>query len=71
WGVAHIRINNQAYRRFGLADVVHDVAGLAPAVRRALASPRQPDLDYRQLPSAAALVLDLALGGDAHPEHDT
>jgi hypothetical protein len=71
WGVAHIRINNQAYRHFGLADVVDDVAALAPAVRRALASPRRPDLDYRRLPSAAEIVLDLALTGDVLPEHAT
>jgi processive 1,2-diacylglycerol beta-glucosyltransferase len=64
WGVGHIRLNNRAYRRFGLADVVPDTAGLTPAVQRALASPRRPDLAYGTLPAAADRVIALAEGGD-------
>jgi UDP-N-acetylglucosamine:LPS N-acetylglucosamine transferase len=60
WGVGHIRANNEAYLRFGLADVVTDGRRLAGAIRAALASPRQPDLAYGQRPSAADLVLALA-----------
>jgi UDP-N-acetylglucosamine:LPS N-acetylglucosamine transferase len=60
WGVGHIRLNNQAYRRFGLADVVGDATALEPAIRRALASPREPDLGYAGLPAAADLVLEVA-----------
>jgi UDP-N-acetylglucosamine:LPS N-acetylglucosamine transferase len=62
WGIAHIRINNEAYRRFGLADVVTGRATLEPAIRAALASPRRPDLAYGARPAAADLVL--ALAGD-------
>jgi UDP-N-acetylglucosamine:LPS N-acetylglucosamine transferase len=60
WGVAHIRVNNQAYRRFGLAEVAGSPRELTPAVRRALASPRRPDLAYGRRPMAAALVVALA-----------
>ena len=38
WGVAHLRANNRAYERFGLAQVAHDVPGLEAALRRALAA---------------------------------
>jgi processive 1,2-diacylglycerol beta-glucosyltransferase len=60
WGVGHLRLNNRAYLRFGLADVVADRRALAPAIRRALAAPRCPDLGYGGLPAAAELVLALA-----------
>ena len=60
WGVGHIRLNNRAYLRFGLADVAGDRRALAPAIRRALAAPRRPDLGYGGLPAAADLVLALA-----------
>jgi UDP-N-acetylglucosamine:LPS N-acetylglucosamine transferase len=60
WGVGHIRINNRAYRRFGLADVVTDRHELGPAITRALASPLSPDIAYGELPSAAEAVLALA-----------
>ena len=64
WGAAHIRANNRAYRRFGLAEVASTPAALGRAVRSALASPRDPDDALRSLPSAAALTLELA---DASP----
>jgi processive 1,2-diacylglycerol beta-glucosyltransferase len=60
WGVAHIRINNQAYERFGLADVARDRDELRRALERALASPREPHPEYGELPSAASEVLALA-----------
>jgi processive 1,2-diacylglycerol beta-glucosyltransferase len=60
WGVGHIRINNRVYRRFGLADVVPDAVALTPAVQRALASPRRPDLAYGRRPAAADEILALA-----------
>jgi hypothetical protein len=62
WGVGHIRINNLAYERFGLADVVKRAPELTPAVRRALARPRQADTAYGTLPAAADHVLALAAG---------
>ena len=60
WGFGHVRRNNEAYRRFGLADVVTDRAELAGAIQRALATPRRPDLGYATLPAAADVVLGLA-----------
>jgi hypothetical protein len=63
WGVGHIRRNNDAYRRFGLAEVVTRPPELTGAIRRALDSPRSPDLVYGGLPSAAQVVLDLVAGG--------
>jgi UDP-N-acetylglucosamine:LPS N-acetylglucosamine transferase len=62
WGVGHIRINNDAYRRFGLATVVTDAGALTGAIRQALESPRAPDLAYGRLPTAADVVLELAGG---------
>jgi UDP-N-acetylglucosamine:LPS N-acetylglucosamine transferase len=57
WGRAHIRANNKAFRRFGLAEVAADRVALAQALRRALASRRKPDRSFAELPSAASLVL--------------
>jgi processive 1,2-diacylglycerol beta-glucosyltransferase len=62
WGVGHIRLNNAAYRRFGLADVVPDARRLTEAIRCALDSPRLPDLAYGQRPTAAEVVLEVATG---------
>jgi UDP-N-acetylglucosamine:LPS N-acetylglucosamine transferase len=62
WGVGHVRLNNRAYRRFGLADVVEDDAHLVGAVRRAIDRPRRPDAAYGLRPSAAELVLDAGDG---------
>ena len=63
WGVGHIRLNNDAYRRFGLADVVTEPRELTAAIRRALQAPRQPDRAYGGLPTAADVVLEFAAGG--------
>ena len=60
WGVAHIRLNNEAYERFGLAEVAADRSALADALRRALQQPRTADLAYGERSSAAAEVLALA-----------
>jgi UDP-N-acetylglucosamine:LPS N-acetylglucosamine transferase len=62
WGRAHIRVNNEAFTRFGLAEVATTRPQLAQALGRALARRREPDLSFAQLPSAASLVLD-RLGG--------
>ena len=59
WGVAHIRLNNQAYRRFGIADVAPDRASLRAALERALALPRTPHPEYGQQPTAANEILAL------------
>lgn len=63
WGVGHIRLNNEAYARFGLADVATDRARLGAALDRALEQRRAPDLSFAQLPTAAEVVLRRC-GGD-------
>jgi UDP-N-acetylglucosamine:LPS N-acetylglucosamine transferase len=57
WGRGHIRANNRAYARFGLADVARDRVQLDRALSRALAEPRPPDTSLRALPEAADVVL--------------
>lgn len=59
WGVAHIRLNNEAYTRFGLATVADGRPALAAALRDALASPAEPDAGYAVRPSAAGESLAL------------
>jgi UDP-N-acetylglucosamine:LPS N-acetylglucosamine transferase len=56
WGRGHIRANNRAYARFGLADVAATPAQLRVALGRALAAPR-PARWAPDLPEAADLVL--------------
>jgi processive 1,2-diacylglycerol beta-glucosyltransferase len=60
WGVAHIRLNNQAFERFGIADVAPDRAALRRALERALSQSRVPHPEYGAQPSAAEEVLALA-----------
>jgi processive 1,2-diacylglycerol beta-glucosyltransferase len=60
WGVAHIRANNRAYVRFGLAAVAPDRAALDVELRRALASPVAPDRSFAALPHAADVLLEVA-----------
>ena len=57
WGRGHIRANNRAYTRFGLAEVATTRDALAAALRRALARRPAPDLSFARLPSAASEVL--------------
>jgi processive 1,2-diacylglycerol beta-glucosyltransferase len=59
WGRGHIRANNRAFRRFGLADVAGTRAELGPALRRALARPRpSAQHSFAALPTAAAVLRD-------------
>ena len=60
WGRGHIRANNKAFRRYGIADVVRTQRELARALRAALGSRPEPGLALATLPSAASLVLALA-----------
>jgi UDP-N-acetylglucosamine:LPS N-acetylglucosamine transferase len=59
WGRGHIRANNRAFRRFGLAEVATTQTELAGALRRALARRPEPDLSFAALPSAAEVVLGM------------
>jgi processive 1,2-diacylglycerol beta-glucosyltransferase len=65
WGVAHIRMNNLAFQRFGIADVAPDRPALRAAVERALAAPRAPHPEYGEQPAAADEILRLAANGSA------
>ena len=63
WGRGHIRLNNEAYARFGLAQVATGREELAIELDCALESRPSPDLSFAQLPTAAAVVLRLHAEG--------
>jgi UDP-N-acetylglucosamine:LPS N-acetylglucosamine transferase len=70
WGVGHVRMNNRAFVRFGLADVVTSRDALRPAIERALAAPRVSHVEeFAELPAAADLVLDLARSVELSAAH--
>ncbi len=62
WGRGHVRINNRAFRHFGLADVVSRRSQLRAAIVRAFVRGRSQTDDFRTLPSAASCVLELMDG---------
>jgi processive 1,2-diacylglycerol beta-glucosyltransferase len=62
WGRGHIRKHNEAFRRFGLADVADTRAELRAAIEGALARGRVATDGYEDLRSAASFVL---AAGDA------
>ncbi len=59
WGRGHIRANNEAFLRFGIADVAKSDHELRVALRRALAGRPAPAPTLAALPSAASTVLAL------------
>jgi UDP-N-acetylglucosamine:LPS N-acetylglucosamine transferase len=63
WGRGHIRANNRAYARFGIADVARDRDALAASLRRALARRSSPVAAFARLPLAADVVLELIGAG--------
>lgn len=65
WGHGHVRVNNEAYRRFDLARVAADREELLRALSEVLDEPRSPDSSFESLPEAASLVLQAATGGDS------
>ena len=61
WGIGHIRLNNRAYQRLGLARVAANHSELRAAIDDALTQPRTPRArSYAELPDAAELVLEIA-----------
>jgi len=60
WGRGHIRANNEAFRRWGIAEVAGSRRELVTALSSALTGRRAPGLALAALPSAASLVLALA-----------
>jgi processive 1,2-diacylglycerol beta-glucosyltransferase len=63
WGRGHVRVNNRAFVRFGLAEVVEDRAELRSALVGTLARGRRTRNDFDELPSAASFVLAAAHAG--------
>ena len=63
WGRGHLRAQNEAFRRFGFAEVVTTRAELAAALARALAARKPQQLSFAELPSAASVVLTQAGAG--------
>jgi UDP-N-acetylglucosamine:LPS N-acetylglucosamine transferase len=59
WGRGHLRANNAAFRRYGIAEVVAGERELDRALRGALSSRPAPGMALGSLPSAASLVLSL------------
>jgi processive 1,2-diacylglycerol beta-glucosyltransferase len=70
WGRGHIRANNRAYVRFGIADVARDRDALAASLRRALVRRGSPVAAFARLPLAADVVLEL-IGAGAAPAVET
>jgi processive 1,2-diacylglycerol beta-glucosyltransferase len=62
WGRGHIRANNAAFRRFGLAEVAGSRAELRGSLARALVARGAPNGSFASLPSAASVVLGLLAG---------
>jgi UDP-N-acetylglucosamine:LPS N-acetylglucosamine transferase len=60
WGRGHVRLNNAAFRRHGLAQVARTKAELGEALERALGVGRTTHADAGCLPSAASFVLAAA-----------
>jgi processive 1,2-diacylglycerol beta-glucosyltransferase len=63
WGRGHVRVNNRAFVRFGLAEVVEKRMELRPALVRTLSRGRRTTADFDELPSAASFVLAAAHAG--------
>ncbi|MGA8218169.1 MAG: hypothetical protein WB771_06355 [Solirubrobacterales bacterium] len=61
WGMGHVRVNNAAFQRFGLAEVAGSRAELREALTRALAASGPPDRSFAELPTAASAILRLGL----------
>jgi len=62
WGRGHIRANNRAYARFGIADVARSRTQLAGALHHALLRRGSAVAAFAQLPLAADVVLGLLRG---------
>ena len=60
WGAGHIRANNAAFQRLGLARVARDPEALRQALRAAVAERPQPTwAKHAALPAAADVILGL------------
>jgi processive 1,2-diacylglycerol beta-glucosyltransferase len=59
WGRGHIRANNKAFRRYGIAEVARSRPELVAALHGALSARHAPAQVLVAVPSAASLVLAL------------
>jgi processive 1,2-diacylglycerol beta-glucosyltransferase len=64
WGLGHVRVNNEAFTRHGLAEVARSREMLEPAMRRALAASGTPDVSFERLPTAASAILRIVRFAD-------
>jgi processive 1,2-diacylglycerol beta-glucosyltransferase len=64
WGLGHVRVNNEAFTRHGLAEVARSREELEPAMRRALAASGTPDVSFERLPTAASAILRIVRFAD-------
>jgi processive 1,2-diacylglycerol beta-glucosyltransferase len=62
WGMGHVRVNNEAYARFGLAEVAASREELSSALKRALSNRPTPGDVFARLPAAADAIIGLANG---------
>ncbi len=71
FGIGHVRVNNQAFARHGLARPVRSRGELGLALEQALQRRDDPDERFAERPSVAALVLELCgrLHAAASGEH--
>ncbi len=58
FAVGHIRVNNHAFERFGLARVARSKPELAACLREALSERAEPDESFAKLPSPATLAIE-------------
>lgn len=58
WGRGHIRANNRAFLRYGLADVARTRPELSVAIGRALRRPRSAAQGFGALPTAAGTICE-------------
>lgn len=60
-GIGHVRLNDQAFERHGIATVVSSPRQLQEAVEKALLAPRTLRVaQFADLPAAASVILELA-----------
>ncbi len=62
WGFGHVRVNNEAFARFGLAEVANSRDELGTVLVKALAAKPAQDPSWAELPTATSAVLRLADG---------
>ena len=65
FSAGHLRANNAAFERFGLAEVARSEHELESVLRHVTRERRSPDSSFASLPSIASRVLTRAAAGQA------